>query len=353
MVSFRGKKKLGPRPDRSLLGVQFKNSDKHPCHVHIWSPPPPGPTYLPMLTILSYTVYLALKPGDYANETAAVSFIQSCIREILILGKRQQLEKVITSNLVVGESRISPSTKVKNLGSCFESNLDMLSHVNNICSSSFYYVYNICRIRKYLSHQTVISLIHAFITSKLDYCNSLLYGLPTTHINKLQRVQNAAARLVTNTPRICHITPILKDLHWLPIKYRIEFKIVLLTFKCLYGLAPQYLVDLIAVAAQTRYNLMSRNATHGVYLDLVTEPFSRLLPNCGTVFRRRSETFRASHLLKRALKTYFFKIAFYYINTNEIPGEISRENMISSHLKISPLPWLHNKSRLSQEKLFH
>ena len=72
--------------------------------------------------------------------------------------------------------------------------------------------------------------------------------------HKLQRVQNAAARLVTNTPRICHITPILEDLHWLPIKYRIQFKIVLLTFKCLYGLAPQYLVDLIAVAPQSRYN---------------------------------------------------------------------------------------------------
>ena len=81
---------------------------------------------------------------------------------------------------------------------------------------------------------------------------ALLYGLPTIHINKLQRVQNAAARLVTNTPRICHITPILKDPNWLPIKYRIEFKIVLLTFKCLYGLAPQYLVDLIAVCCQVK-----------------------------------------------------------------------------------------------------
>ena len=201
-------------------------------------------------------LYLAFKPGDHPNETAAVSSILSCIRDVqnwmlmdrlklnpdktefLILGTRQQLEKAITSHLVAGESRISPSTKVKNLGSWFDSNLDMLSHVNNICSSPFYYIYNRRRIRKYLFHQTAISLIHAFITSKLDYYNSLLYGLSTIHINKLQRVQNAAARLVTNTPRICHTTPILKDLHWLPIKYRIEFKIVLLTFKCLHGLAP-------------------------------------------------------------------------------------------------------------------
>ena len=109
----------------------------------------------------------------------------------------------------------------------------MLSHVNSICSSSFYYIYNIRRIRKYLSHQTTISLVRAFITSKLDYCSSLLYGLPTIHINKLQRVQNAAAKLVTNTLCIYHVTPVLKDLQWLAVEYKIEFKIVLLTFKCL------------------------------------------------------------------------------------------------------------------------
>ena len=145
-------------------------------------------------------LYLAFKPGNYANEAAAVSSTQSCLRDVqnwmlmdrlklnpdktefLILGTRQQLEKVITSHLVVGESRISPSTKVKNLGSWFDPNLDMISHINSICSSSFYYLYNIRRIRKYLSHQSAISLIHAFITSKLDYCNSLLYRLPTIHI---------------------------------------------------------------------------------------------------------------------------------------------------------------------------
>ena len=119
-------------------------------------------------------LYLVFKPGNSTNETAAVSSIQSCIRdlqnwmlmdrlkvnpdrtEFLVLGTRQQLEKVITSHFVVGESRICPSTKVKNLGSWFDPNLDMISHINNICSSSFYYLYNLRRIRKYLPHQSAI-----------------------------------------------------------------------------------------------------------------------------------------------------------------------------------------------------
>ena len=83
------------------------------------------------------------------------------------------------------------------------------------------------------------------------------FGLPSVHLLKLQRLQNAAARLISNVPRYSHITPVLCSLHWLPVKFRIDFKILLFTFKAIYGHAPGYLIDLIAIKEQPRYNLRS------------------------------------------------------------------------------------------------
>ena len=137
-----------------------------------------------------------------------------------------------------------------------------MRNINRTCSSAFYQLYDIRRIRKYLSLPVTKSLVHAFITSRGDYCNSLLYGLPNSRIRKLQRIQNAAARLITGTPRFCHVTPLLFHLHWLPISYRIKFKILLLTFKCLYGLAPNYLIDLISIKKQSRYSLKSNESLY-------------------------------------------------------------------------------------------
>lgn len=85
------------------------------------------------------------------------------------------------------------------------------------------------------------TVIHAFITSRLDYCNSLYFGLPKSSLDRLQLVQNAAARLLTGTRKREHITPVLASLHWLPVKFRIDFKILLYVFKALHGCAPQYI----------------------------------------------------------------------------------------------------------------
>ena len=97
----------------------------------------------------------------------------------------------------------------------------MTSHVNNICRHASLALRNIGRVRKYINQSSTERLVHAFITSKLDYCKSLLHGLPSTEVQKLQRIQNTAARLVVKAKRTDHTSPILQQLHWLPVCLRI------------------------------------------------------------------------------------------------------------------------------------
>ena len=101
-------------------------------------------------------------------------------------------------------------------------------------------IYNLRRIRKYFDQESMKTVVHECVTSKLDYCNSLLYGLQDSQIVKLQRVQNTCARLICNIPRFVHVTPILRELHWLHIRQRIVFKILILVYKALNGQAPYY-----------------------------------------------------------------------------------------------------------------
>ena len=126
--------------------------------------------------------------------------------EFLLVGTRQQLDEQDSCSITVGNNRISPSPCVKNLGTWFDSNLSMTDHINKACNAAFYHFHNLGRIKKYLSRNSLITLVHAFITSSLDYCNSLLFGLPKAQIDKLQRVQNAAARFILGIGKFPHIT---------------------------------------------------------------------------------------------------------------------------------------------------
>ena len=176
----------------------------------------------------------------------------------------------------------------------------MASHITKLFASLFYHIYNIHWIRKYLSWQSAEILVHAFITSRLDYCNGLLYGLPECLFNKLQRVQNACARLIFREQKFCHVTPLISELHWLPIKYRIEFKILLITFKILNFLAPTYLSSLISLRLPSKYNL--RNSSDNLLLSYPRFKLWNALP-----FDIRSAS--TVSIFKAKLKTHLFRHA--------------------------------------------
>ena len=136
----------------------------------------------------------------------------------------------------------------------------MQQHIKNTCRAAAFGISKIGKIRKFLNKQSTERLVHAFVTSHLDYCNSLYSGLPNSTLVPLQHVQNTAARLVTKSRKHEHITPILISLHWLPIVSRVKFKILLLVFKIKHGFAPNYLSNLLKPMIPSRRLRSSKDA---------------------------------------------------------------------------------------------
>ncbi len=180
---------------------------------------------------------------------------------MLIIGPKTPTSNNLEHCLTLDGCSVDSSASVRNLGVLFDSNLSFDSHVSSICKTAFFHLKNISKLRPMLSMSNAEILIHAFMTSRLDYCNALLGGCSARLINKLQMVQNAAARVLTRTRKYDHISPVLSTLHWLPTKHRIDFKILLITYKALNGLAPQYLSELLSHYSPSR-PLRSQNSGH-------------------------------------------------------------------------------------------
>ena len=230
--------------------------------------------------------------------------------ELIILGNNYHLSKINNIHINVGTSVIQPSNSVRNLGIIFDKNLSMEQQVREVCKKSYFQLYRLKQLDKYLSSDLLSILIHSYISSHLDYCNALYFGLPNILINKLQRIQNSAARLLTNTPRHWHITPILKDLHWLPVEQRILYKIGILAYKSLNGLCPTYLSKFITKYTPSK-NLRSKNR------NLLSKPKINCKKYGGRGFKfaaahvwndltddvRQAETY---NVFKKKLKTFLF-----------------------------------------------
>ena len=178
--------------------------------------------------------------------------------EFLVLTSSFYKQQFNDLQINVGNTQIKPTASARNLGVIFDRHLNLESHINNVCRSAYFHLRNIGSVRNMLSDDACSQLIHALVTVRIDYCNSLLYGLPEYSLDRLQKILNTAARILRRVPKFDHISETLMDLHWLPVHQRVTFKILILTYQAYHETAPHYLCDLIVPYANT-CNLRSNN----------------------------------------------------------------------------------------------
>ena len=236
--------------------------------------------------------------------------------EAIVIGTsaRQRSELKIKDVTIAGVP-VPVTRTVKSLGVTVDNTLSFDDHVNNVCKAAHFHIRALRHIRRCVSVDDAKTVATAMVSSRLDYCNSILYGTSSSNLNKLQRVQNALARTVLMTRKRDHITPVLANLHWLPVTARIQFKIALLTFKTLTTHQPSYIDDLLQ---QHRSSRQLRSSAHNL-LEI---------PRMRTGFAQRSFTYSAPHIwntlprditgnlnvstntFKKKLKTFYYTASY-------------------------------------------
>ena len=165
--------------------------------------------------------------------------------EAILCGSDSNLRKVDIPSIKVGTSEIILSNTVRDLGFIIDNKLTMVPHISTVVRACSFHLRALGQLRPLINRKTANAIAVAMILSRLDYCNSCLWGLPQNQLDRLQKVQNNAARIVSNVRKRDHITPVLRELHWLPVRKRIEHKIMSLAYGCVNGTAPSNLQKLI------------------------------------------------------------------------------------------------------------
>ncbi|XP_078126476.1 uncharacterized protein LOC144530683 [Sander vitreus] len=233
--------------------------------------------------------------------------------EFLLIHSKSTLSKINNPTLTIDGTIVSLSPQARNLGVIFDSTLSLEPHIRHVIKTSFFHLRNIAKIRPSVTPPAAERLIHAFISSRLDYCNSLLLGISSTDINRLQLVQNSAARLITHSKSWHHITPALKQLHWLPISHWITYKILVLTYKALHHLAPSYLTDLSPYQPSrslrsTSAGLLSIQKSN--LRSFGDRAFSRAAPRLWNSLPQEIRTSASLTIFQSCLKTHLFTTAY-------------------------------------------
>ncbi|KAF7240633.1 putative RNA-directed DNA polymerase from transposon BS [Varanus komodoensis] len=220
-------------------------------------------------------------------------------------------------DLVLNGATLPLRDKVRSLGVLLDPELSLEAQVTAVARTAFLQLRLINQLRPYLEYDCLATVTHALVTSRLDFCNALYVGLPLETVRTLQLVQNRAARLLTGTGRYAHMTPVLHQLHWLPIEARAQFKVLIMTYKALNGLGPGYLHERLRPYMPDR---PLRSAGE----SLLREPsmkeirrvstrrraFSAVAPNLWNSLPKEVRLAPSLLVFRRQVKTFLFKHHF-------------------------------------------
>ena len=235
--------------------------------------------------------------------------------EFILFRNIWSLKDDIVASLNINNTIVTSSHSVRNLGVMFDTDLSMTTHVDEVCKTLLFQLRKISSIRNYLTQSVTQTLVSSLILSRLDYCNSLLSGITGENLSKLQHIQNHAARVIKRIKKSDHITPILIELHWLPVCERIDYKIALMCFKCLNGIAPSYLRDLVKVYSPNRSLRSAMDATVLVkpspnYSSIGERAFTFYGPKVWNSLPSSIRNLKNIDTFKRHLKTFLFRRAY-------------------------------------------
>ncbi len=241
-----------------FLRGQFLDPSSSAHTLHHWVPP-----YKHGFSYHCYAddtqLYLSFQPAD----PTVAARISGCLADISAWMKEHHLQlNLAKTELLVfpatptlqhdftiqlGSSTITPSSSVRNLGVIFDEQLTFKDHIAKTARSCRFALHNIRKIRPFLTEHAAQLLVQALVISRLDYCNALLAGLPSSKIKPLQMIQNAAARLVFNEPKRAHVTPLFISLHLLLVAACIKFKTLMLAYRTATGSAPAHFPSLMTI----------------------------------------------------------------------------------------------------------
>lgn len=223
-----------------------------------------------------HKIAFKIQAGNHENEAYVLQQLDKCLNdiinwmttfklkmnqsktEIILYGTRQQLSKMSISSVSVGGCMVKLVDRVRDLGVTMTNTLNLDLHITKKCQIAQMQLRNLKAIRRHLTQKSAEVLVHGLVHSHIDFCNGLFTDLPAYQIQKLQRTQNHAARVVLNASFDQPSTELLKQLHWLPVKARIMYKVLVMVFRVVHGYAPGYLQEMF-VPANSRYRLRSQS----------------------------------------------------------------------------------------------